>query len=130
MYVRIAHQLMCFLHICPLQPTHNWSPQVHLLHDVDQALGNVITSDDTPKDVDEYGRDFGIARDQVKGILDRLWRSATSNVKEVGRRAAVQLDDVHSGHGEASTIYKTSDVAIELNKVKARPILESKLPIC
>jgi hypothetical protein len=55
------------------------------LYNVDQTLGNGITSDNTAKDVDENGRDLGIAGDQGKRGLDRLGRCATTNVQEVGR---------------------------------------------
>ena len=40
--------------------------------------------------------------------------NAAADVQEVGRLAAVQLDDVHGGHGEASSVHQTANVAIQL----------------
>ena len=38
---------------------------------------------------------------------------------EVGRGPAVQVQDVHSGHGETGTVDETANVTVELDKVQA-----------
>ena len=95
---------MRLLHIRALQSSHDGRPQVHALDDTDQSLSNGVTSDDTAKDVDEDGCDFGVAGDEVEGLFDGLRSGSSANVEEVGGLAAVELDDVHCGHGETSPV--------------------------
>ena len=47
---------------------------------------------------------LGIAGDDLEGLLDLLTGGTASNVKEVGGGATVKVDDVHGGHGQASTV--------------------------
>ena len=95
---------MRLLHIRSLQSSHDRRPQVHALNNTDQSLSNGITSYDTAKDVDEDSCNFGITGDEVEGLFDRLRSGSTANVEEVGGLAAVELDDVHCGHGETSAV--------------------------
>ena len=44
-----------------------------------------------------------------------LFVGATANIKEIGWLPAVQLDDVHGGHGQSSTVDKAADVSIKLD---------------
>ena len=43
--------------------------------------------------------------EQLEGVLDLLLLDAAAAVEEVGRLAAVQLDDVHRGHRQAGPVY-------------------------
>ena len=45
---------------------------------------------------------------------------AAADVEEVGRFAAVELDQIHRAHGEAGTVHQAADVAFELDVAKAR----------
>ena len=99
-----SYQFVSFFHVGTLKTTNYWRSQIHLLDNIDQALRDGITPDDPTEDVYEDSRDFGIACDQLESGLDGFRSSTTADVEEVGRRAAVELDDVHGGHGEASTI--------------------------
>ena len=47
--------------------------------------------------------------EHVEPIQDFSPACPSSNVQEVGRVATVQLDDVHSSHGQASTIHWRED---------------------
>src|SRR6266536_6257559 len=95
---------MSLLHVRSMQSRHNRRSQVHLLHNVDQALGNGVASYDATKDVDEDGCDFGIAGDQVECGFDGRRSGTTADVEEVGGGTSVQLDDIHCGHGESGTV--------------------------
>ena len=47
-------------------------------------------------------------------ISHNLVGSGTAaNVEEVGRGAAVQLDDVHGGHGKPGAVNHAADIAVE-----------------
>lgn len=78
------------------------------MHNVDQALGDGITPDNTTEDVNEDGRDLGVTGDKLESRLDGGGCSTTTDIKEVGGAAAIDLDDIHSGHGKASTIDYTN----------------------
>lgn len=100
---------MSLLHVSTLQPGNNGGTEVHLLDDINQTLSNGITSHDTSEDVYEDGRNFGVASDELEGGSDSGRGGTTTNVKEVSRASTVELDDVHSGHGETSTVDFTAE---------------------
>lgn len=95
---------MGLLHVSTLQSGDDGGTEVHLLDDIDQTLSDGITSHDTSEDVDEDGSDLGVAGDELEGRSDSSRGGTTADVKEVGRASTVELDDVHSGHGETSTV--------------------------
>ena len=109
---------MRHLHVRPLQPRHDRRSQIHAFHHTDQALRNGITPDNTAKDIHENRRHFRVRRDKVKRLLDSLRCGAAADVEEVGGLAAVELDDVHGGHGKASAVDEAADVAVEFDKIK------------
>ena len=51
---------------------------------------------------------------------DLLGVGAAADVEEVGRFAAVELDEVHRGHREAGAVDEAADVAVELDVAEAR----------
>lgn len=99
-----TYQLVCLLHVGTLQSGHDRGAQSHLLNNVDQSLGNGIAADNTTKDVDENARNLRVVGDQLECGLDGSGRSTTTNIEEVGGATAVELDNIHSGHGESSTV--------------------------
>ena len=74
------------------------------LDDVDETLGDGVASDNTAEDVNEDSSDLRIASDEVESRLDGLGSGTTTNIKEVGRAAAVELNDIHGGHSKTSTV--------------------------
>lgn len=96
---------MGFLHICTLQTANNWSSQVHLLDNIDQALRNGITSNYATKDVDKDGRDFGVASNEIEGRSNSFRSGTSTNIQKIRRRATVKLDYIHRCHSEASPIH-------------------------
>ena len=95
---------MRLLHISPLQPRYDRGSQVHALDHADQSLRNGVAPDDAAEDVDEYGCYFGVAGYEVEGLLDRSRSGSSADVEEVGGLAAVELDDVHGGHGKTGAV--------------------------
>ena len=55
----------------------------------------------------------------LKAAVTRSLVGAAADVEEVGRLAAVELDDVHGRHGEAGAVDHAADVAVELDVVEA-----------
>lgn len=100
----VTYQLVGLLHVGTLQTGNDGGAQTHLINDVDQTLGDGVTSDDTTEDVDKDGRHLGVAGDQLEGALDGGGGGTTTDVKEVGGTAAVQLDDVHGSHGKTGAV--------------------------
>jgi hypothetical protein len=42
--------------------------------------------------------------------------NVAADIEEVGRLTAVQLDDVHGGHGQPSTVHQATDVPVHLHR--------------
>ncbi len=89
------------------------------LRSSDDAVGDDVAVHDATEDVDEDTFDLGIAQDDFEGCRDLFFRRAAADVEEVGGFAAVELDDVHGGHGETSTIDEAGDVAVESDVVES-----------
>lgn len=88
-YNEDTYQLVSLLHVGTLETGNDGSAQTHLLHDVDQTLGDGVAADDTTEDVDEDGRHLGVAGDQLESALDGSGSGTTTNVKEVSGGTAV-----------------------------------------
>ena len=101
---RVSYQFVGLLHVGTLQTGDDRGAKTHFLHDVDQTLGDGITPDDTTEDVNEDGGDLRVTSDKLECRLDSRGSSTATNVKEVGRAAAIEFDDIHSSHGKTSTI--------------------------
>ena len=95
---------MRHLHIRPLQPSNNRSPKIHAFDNSNKALGNGVASYDTTENVDEDGSDFGIAGDEIERLLDCLRGGSATNIKEIGRSASVEFNDVHGRHCKTGAI--------------------------
>jgi len=119
---KLTYQLVSLLHVGTLQTGNDRSAETHLLDNVDQTLSDGVTADNTTEDVDENGRHLGVAGNQLESGLDSSGGSTTANVKEVGRVTTVELDDVHGGHGETSTVDQASNVTVKLDEVQAVPM--------
>jgi hypothetical protein len=115
----LVDQLLRGFHVGALETGDDGDAEVHGLGDGDQALGDVVAADDTAEDVDEDGGDLGVGGDEVEGALDGLGGGSTADVEEVSGRAAVELDDVHGGHGETGAVDEASNVTVELDEVQA-----------
>ncbi len=57
-----------------------------------------------PKMFTSTARTRSVGEDQLEGCGDALAGGSAADVEEIRRRAAVQLDQVHGGHGKAGAI--------------------------
>ncbi len=64
---------------------------------------------DAAEDVDQDALHVGVGGDDLEGRGDLLPWSAAADVEEVGRLVAVELDDVHGGHGQARAVDHAAD---------------------
>lgn len=107
------------LHVGALETGNDGNLEVKRLDRVDKTVGDGVAADDTTKDVDEDGGNLGVAGDELEGLPNGRGGSTTTDVKEVGGLAAVQLDDVHGSHGKTGTVDEAANVTIELDEVEA-----------
>lgn len=115
---RVGNELLGLGEVGTLESGNNGDVQVHVLGNGNQTLGNVVTSDNTSENVDEDGGDTGLGGNELKGLLDGVGSGSSTTVEEVSGLTSVELDDVHGGHGETSSVDETSNVSVELDEVK------------
>ena len=66
----MTDQLLRNFHIRALQARDNRSAEIHALDDGYEPLCDGVTTYNSTEDVDENGCDFGVAGDEVEGLLD------------------------------------------------------------
>lgn len=115
---RLVDDLVGKLDVGTLQTGNDGDLEVEGLDGADQASGDGVTADDTTKDVDEDGADLGVAGDELKGLSDGGGSGTTTDVEEVGGLAAVELDDVHGGHGKTGAVDEAANVTVQLDEVE------------
>ncbi len=84
-----------------------------LLGGFDYAGGDDVAFHDAAEDVDQDPFDVFVGEDQLEGFGDALNGGSAPDIQEVGRVAAVMLDDVHGGHGQSGSVDQAADVAVE-----------------
>ena len=94
--------------------------QIDLARRRDDALGDHVAAHDAAEDVDQDRLDVRVGQDQLERDGDPLVRRAAADIEEIGRVAAVQLDDVHRRHREAGAVDHAADIAVELDVVELR----------
>src|SRR5690606_7364743 len=92
---------------------HQRHLQVDLAGRGDHAFGDHVTLHDAAEDVDQNCLDVRVLQHDLEGFGDLLGGGTAAHVEEVGRRAAIQLDHIHGGHGQACTVHQAADVAVE-----------------
>jgi len=118
----VGDELLGLRHVGALQTGNDGDAQVHVRHGGDQTLGDGVAADDAAEDIDEDGSHLRVVGDQAEGLLDGLTGGSSSAVEEVGGLSAIQLDDVHGGHGKTGSVDETSDVTVELDEVESEPL--------
>lgn len=99
--------------------THNHGHvQIQILGGGDDTLGNDITTHNTTEDVDQNAKHLRIGSDDLEGGLDRLGSGTTTDIQEIGRFTAIQLNDIHGGHGQTGAVHHAADSAIQGNVVQ------------
>src|SRR5690606_10973734 len=84
----------------------------------DNPFGNEIAADNAPEYIDQHCLDVGVRQNDLERLADPFARGATTDIEEIGRLAAMQLDDVHCAHSQTSAVDHTPDVAIERHIVE------------
>lgn len=107
------------LHVGALQTSNDRDLEVQRLDGVDKTVSDGITTHNTAENVDKDGRNLGVAGNQLESLLNGRGGSTTADIQEVGGLAAVELDNVHGGHGKTGTVDEAADIAIELDEVQA-----------
>eukprot|EP00160_Parvularia_atlantis_P014094 Unigene3303_Nuclearia_a/m.10131 Unigene3303_Nuclearia_a/g.10131 ORF Unigene3303_Nuclearia_a/g.10131 Unigene3303_Nuclearia_a/m.10131 type:complete len:320 (-) Unigene3303_Nuclearia_a:456-1415(-) len=102
----------------PGQAHDQWQLQVDLARRTEDAQRDRVALHNAAKDVDEDALDLLVRRDDLERLLHHALGRAAADVEEVGRRAAVQLDDVHGGHREAGAVDEAADVAVHADVVE------------
>src|SRR5688572_4920774 len=92
--------------------------EADLLGRGDHALGDHVAAHDAAEDVDQDPFDVGVGEDELECGRHALLGRAAADVEEVGRRAAIELDDVHGRHRKARAVDHAADVAVELDVVE------------
>jgi hypothetical protein len=82
------------------------------------AISDDIAVHDAAEDIDENAADVWIGQDDLKGGGNLFLRRAAADIEEVRGPAAVVLDDVHGGHGQAGAIDQAGDVPIKTDVVE------------
>ena len=86
-----------------------------------QARGAARTHPhDAPKDVHQDGLHARVRVEDLKGARDLVGAGAAAHVQKVGGRAAVQLDDVHGGHGQPRAVDHAANAAVQAHVVEPR----------
>ena len=70
--------LFGFFLLRALESNDQWDAKAKLLGSADNTFGNVITSHDASKDVDEDTLDLGVSQEDFERLLDGLGGSAAA----------------------------------------------------
>src|SRR5690606_1250058 len=90
--------------IITFQTHHHRHFHADFLDRADDAFGNHVAAHDATEDVDQYGLHVAVGKDDLERLGHPLLGGTTADIKEVGRLAAVQVDDIHGAHGQAGTV--------------------------
>lgn len=111
----MTYQFLSLFHVGTLQTGNDGGTKTHVVDDVDQTLGDSVAADDTTEDVNEDGSDLGVAGDELESGADGSRSGTTTDIQEVSGASSVQLDDVHGGHGETSTVDYITSALLQAN---------------
>src|SRR5574343_332121 len=109
----ILQDLLADLFVGALHADDQRHGQVGFLGRGDNAGGVGVAAHDAAEDVHEDALDLGVLEHDLEGFGDLLGRGAATDVEEVGRLGAEQLDGVHGGHGQTGTVHQAADVTVE-----------------
>ena len=92
--------------------------ELDLLGRCDHAAGDHVAAHDAAEDVDQHTLDRRVGEQDAECSGHPLLGGAAADVEEVGRLAAVVLDDVHGRHRKPGAVDHAADVAVELDVVE------------
>ena len=130
---RICDDLLGIVNIRPLQPHDQRDLELDALAGVDDAVGDRGAVHDAAKHIHQDGLHPLVFSDDAEslphllGLIDKtmkkwwhkqslhsipvphlIFLDIATHIKEVGRLATIELDDVHSRHGQPGTIHLKS----------------------
>merc|ERR1712156_880541 len=108
---RISHHLLCLVYIRSLQSDNNGGGEIEIPGGGDDALRDHVAPHDPTEDVHKESVHFWVPSDDFESLFHLVGSGTAANVEEVGWGAAVQLDDVHGGHGKPSSVNHAAEVA-------------------
>src|SRR5688572_20076265 len=114
----LRQYLLAQLHIGAFEADHQRHVKADLLRRRDHALRDHVAAHDAAKDVHQDPFNVGVGEDDLERSGDALLGGAAADIEEVGRRAAIKLDDVHGRHGKAGAVHHAADVAVELDVIE------------
>ena len=85
-----------------------------------QGIGDRRAAHDAAENVHQHGLHLGVADQNAKGLGHLLHVGPAAHVEEIGRLAAVELDEVHRAHGQPGAVDQAADVAVQLHEAQAR----------
>src|SRR5688572_5219853 len=97
---------------------HQRPVQAHFARRTNDAFGDRVAAHHAAEHIHENPLHARIVEDQLEGAGDAFLGGGAGDVHEVGRLAAVMLNDVHGGHGEAGAVHHAADVAFQLHVVE------------
>lgn len=147
-HVALVNEGLGLLHSRSLEPNHEGDVQTELAHRINDSLRNDIALHDSSKDVDKNGADLkkkrekresekrnqqgkkrkkreetkshmGIRGNDLEGLSDLLGIGTSSHIEEVGWVSSVDLDDIHGGHGQTSSVHEAANGSVKTNVVQA-----------
>src|SRR3954452_980344 len=104
-----ADDLLAEFDIGAFEADHQRHAEADFAHGGSNALGDHVALHDTTEDVDEDPLHVGIGSDDLEGGRHLFLAGAAADVEEVGRRHAVELDDVHRRHRETGAVDHAAD---------------------
>src|SRR5574343_1511026 len=109
----ILQDLLAHIFVGALHADDQRHGQVNFLGSCNHAGGDGVALHDAAEDIDQNALDLGVLEHDLEGFGHLLGRGTATDVEEVGRLGAEQLDGVHGGHSQTGTVYQTANVAVE-----------------
>src|ERR1700691_2604842 len=100
------------------EPHHQRHAQAYFLDRGNNAFGDHVAAHDAAENIDQDAFHVWIGRDDLKGGRYLVLARAAADVEKVRRCLAVELDDVHGGHGQAGAVHHAADAAVERHVVQ------------
>jgi hypothetical protein len=113
-----VEQRESLLRVGTLEADHDRHRDADLAHRGDDPLGDQVAAHDATEDVDQHRAHLVVGQDDLERLGDARRGGATTDVEEVGRCAAVQLDQVHGRHRKAGAVHHAADRAVERDVVE------------
>lgn len=108
----------CDVRVGALKSEYNRLGKFELFTGFNDSFSELISEEDTSKNVNKDSFDLGVVMNKHHGLLEGLSLCGTTDIQEIGRLSSVEFDDIHSRHGESSTIDEASNVSADMDVVQ------------